>query len=81
MGLPVPDLAAGVLQALANRLFPLVAKVGLQPEVLLSGGVSQNKTLRRHLDELLGFPSQLPEDSEYLSALGAAIIAAEGFQG
>ncbi len=78
---PVPDLAAGVLQALANRLFPLVAKVGLQPEVLLGGGVSQSKALRRHLDELLGFPSQLPEDGEYLSALGAAIIAAEGFQG
>lgn len=78
---PVPDLAAGVLKSLAMRLFPLVARVGLQPDVLLTGGVSQSGSLRRYLDDLMGFHAKLLEDFEYLAALGAAIIAAEGFQG
>ena len=66
------------LKALANRLFPLIARVGMQPEVLMVGGVSQSQTLRRYLDELLGFPTRLPQESEFLSAIGAAMIAAQG---
>lgn len=76
-----PDIAAGVYRALANRLFPLIARVGLQQEVLLAGGVSQSRTLRQYLNDLLGFSTKLPEEFEFLGALGAGIIAAEGFAG
>ena len=75
----VPDIATGVLKALANRLFPLIARVGMQPEVLMVGGVSQSRALRRYLDELLGFPIRLPREFEFFGALGAAMIAARGF--
>ena len=74
----VPDIATGVLKALANRLFPLIARVGMQPEVLMVGGVSQSRALRGYLDELLGFPTRLPQEFEFVGALGAAIIAAKG---
>lgn len=78
---PVPDIAAGILMALANRLFPLIARVGLQQDVLVTGGVSSSRILREYLGQLLGFAVRLPDDFEYVPAIGAAVIAADTFGG
>jgi benzoyl-CoA reductase subunit D len=70
------DIARAVHDAMASRITSMARRVGVEPEVALIGGVARNPgfvdSLRRDLElELL-----VPEDPEFVSAFGAALLAA-----
>jgi (R)-2-hydroxyacyl-CoA dehydratese activating ATPase len=73
----VEDILGGVHSAIAARTISLVRRVGIEPEVTFTGGVSRNIGMVRALEEKLGMPLNVSPDSHYVGALGAAIFALE----
>ena len=72
---PKPDIARSVHDAISSRITAMVRKVGIENDVALVGGVARNvgfvDSMKRDLEtELL-----IPEDPEYVGALGAALGA------
>ncbi|MGD2154618.1 MAG: acyl-CoA dehydratase activase [Gemmatimonadales bacterium] len=71
------DIARAVHDAIASRIVSLARKIGFQPEVVLIGGVAHNIGFVDSLQRALGCDVVIPDDPEYIGALGAALAAAE----
>jgi len=71
------DILAGVHKALANKLSALVDRVGLEKECAISGGGGLDIGLIKSLEEKLGFKLLVPTQPQFITALGAAIMAEE----
>lgn len=70
------DIAAGIHFASARRVRNLVNRLGLEPQLVFSGGVSNNLGMKHALEELIGHPIQPTKlDMVYAGALGAAVLA------
>jgi predicted CoA-substrate-specific enzyme activase len=69
------DIVRGAYRALALRLYPILARVGIERDVALSGGVALHIGVRRTIDEVLGYQVLVPQNPLTVSALGAAVIA------
>jgi len=69
------DVAAGLHLAIANRILGLVARVGLEPEIMLSGGVALNAGVVTAIAELCAQHIAVPSEPQTVGALGAALYA------
>ncbi len=70
------DIAAGVHYAAAKRVYTLVKRVELEPELQFSGGVANNIGMRRALENVIGHPiKEIKFNMIYAGCLGAAIYA------
>ena len=69
------DVAAGLHRAITKRVLGLVARVGLEPEVLLTGGVALNVGVVTALTQLCAEHIEVPPDPQSVGALGAALYA------
>jgi len=76
-GKTVPDILGGVHSAIAARTVALVRRVGIEPEVTFTGGVSRNIGMVKALEEKLGLAVNVCDDSHFIGAIGAAIFALE----
>ena len=76
-GKKVEDILGGVHSAIAARTIALVRRVGLEPEITFTGGVSLNVGMVRALEEKLGMRVNVSPDSHYVGAIGAALFALE----
>ena len=74
-GKKIEDILLGVHQSIASRSLGLMRRVGVEREVTFTGGVSKNIGMVMALNDLLGFPVNVSEDSHYMGALGAALFA------
>jgi predicted CoA-substrate-specific enzyme activase len=72
---PVPDVLAGANQCIADGLWGMVQKVGVPSELLICGGVARNAGIVKAIEDRLGKPALLPEQPQYVRALGAAVFA------
>jgi predicted CoA-substrate-specific enzyme activase len=73
-------VAAGLCRAVALRTSGLVLQVGIEPRVMLVGGVGMNAAIARDLGEVLETELLVPEDPQLVVAVGAAVVAAERAQ-
>jgi predicted CoA-substrate-specific enzyme activase len=71
------NIAAGIHYSAARRVKNLLGRVGIEPELVFSGGVSNNPGMWHVLEEILGAPFVRPDgiDMIYAGALGAAVQA------
>ena len=69
------DVAAGLLQAIASRVLGLAARVGLEPAIMLSGGVALNQGVVVALTRASAQQIPVPADPQTVGALGAALYA------
>jgi benzoyl-CoA reductase subunit D len=74
--IPKKDISKAVHDAIASRIISLVRKVGFQPDVILIGGVAYNVGFVDSLKRGLECDVIIPDDPEYIGALGAALAAA-----
>ena len=73
------DVAAGVADAMAERVAALARRISPTAAVVMTGGVSKNAAVRRRLETRLGLHmAELPLDAQLVGAYGAARFAAEG---
>ncbi len=74
---PVPDILAGIHEAMASGLHGVSQRVGMQSDVVMCGGVARNIDVVRRMEAKLGGPVLIPKDPQILGALGAALFAQE----
>ena len=72
-----PEIARAVFDAMADRVSSMVRRLGINPEVVLVGGVAKDVGFIASLTRKLGVNLQIPDNPEYAGALGAALIAAK----
>lgn len=77
-GFSKEDILAGVHEALANKISALINTVGLEKECAISGGGGLNVGLIKSVEEKLGIQLRVPPQPQFVTALGAAIMAKEG---
>ena len=70
---PPADIARAVHNGIAERVASMVRRVGIEKDLVLIGGVARNRGFVDALDRILGVEVTVPEDPEYVSALGAAL--------
>ena len=75
-GTPVPDVVAGVQNAIATRVCALAGRSFLSP-VYFTGGVALQAGMARALEEVLSSPLRVAPNPQYTGALGAALLASE----
>lgn len=71
-----PEIARAVYDAMADRVSSMIHRLGINPEVVLVGGVAKDPGFVASLNRKLGLTVTIPEHPEYAGALGAALIAA-----
>ncbi|MCC7362213.1 MAG: 2-hydroxyglutaryl-CoA dehydratase [Anaerolineales bacterium] len=74
-GKKIEEILLGVHQSIASRSLGLMRRVGVDPEVTFTGGVTRNIGMVTALNHLLGFAVNVSEDAHYMGALGAALFA------
>jgi sugar (pentulose or hexulose) kinase len=56
-------------------------RVGIEEEITFTGGVTRNPAMVEVLNEMLGTKMNVSEESHYMGALGAALLALEHVAG
>ncbi len=75
-GVDKSDLAAGIARSMADRVMALVRRVGVEKEVMMTGGVAKNIAVRAELEKMLGVRMVSPSiDPQLIGAYGAAVVA------
>jgi benzoyl-CoA reductase subunit D len=70
-----PEIARAIFDAMADRISSMVHRLGVNPDVVLVGGVAKDVGFIASLKRKLGVDVLIPEYPEYAGALGAALIA------
>jgi benzoyl-CoA reductase subunit D len=76
-----PEIARAVFDAMADRISSMIHRLGINPEVVVVGGVAKDPGFIASLNRKLGLTVVIPEYPEYVGALGAALIAATRVKG
>ncbi len=79
-GVAVEDVLAGLHAALASRILVMVRRLGIERQIVLTGGCARNPALVRALEERLGAPVVTPPEPMLTGALGAALLAREAVE-
>ena len=72
-----PEIARAIFDAMADRISSMVHRLGVNPDVVLLGGVARDVGFVASLRRKLGVDVLIPEFPEYAGALGAALVAAK----
>jgi benzoyl-CoA reductase subunit D len=70
---PHPDISKSIHDAIADRISAMVRRVGIEKDIMLIGGVARNIGFVESFKKILNTDVVVPEDPEYVSALGAAL--------
>ncbi|MCK4757907.1 MAG: CoA activase [Thermoplasmata archaeon] len=77
---PKENMAKAVHDAMSSRITSMVRKIGFEKDVVLVGGVAKNVGFVSSLNSDLGLEVIVPDEPEFVGALGAALAAA-GWKG
>jgi len=80
-GTSKPDIARAIHDAIASRISSMARRISVENDVLLIGGVAKNKGFAESLRRDLQMNVVVPEDPDFISALGAAYVAYERASG
>jgi benzoyl-CoA reductase subunit D len=73
-----PDISRAVMDAIAGRIGSLARVVGLEKDVAVVGGMAKNEGFVDSFKKIIEMPVAVPEDPDYVGALGAAEAALVG---
>lgn len=73
-GVSVDNILRGIYDSLAERTGTLLRRVGLSGDLTLIGGVALQRGMVRALEERLKVNVHVPQDCQYVCALGAALL-------
>jgi len=74
-GKKIEDILLGVHQSIVGRSLGLMRRVGIERQVTFTGGVARNVAVVKVLQEALGYPVNVSEESHYIGAIGAGLFA------
>ncbi|MDD5476462.1 MAG: acyl-CoA dehydratase activase [Syntrophales bacterium] len=76
-GTALPDIVAGLHDAIAKRVVNMVKKLKIEPDVVFTGGVAKNVGVVKALEDYMGLKVYVPEEPLLTGALGAALAGRE----
>lgn len=74
-GKKIEDILLGVHRSIGTRSMALLRRVGVESQVTFTGGVTKNQGMVQVMNDMLGFPVNVGEESHVMGALGAALFA------
>ena len=80
MGTDKCDIINGIHQSVASRVAGLAHRIGVQDQVVMTGGVAQNTGVVKALEDALGRTIHTSPLTQYNGALGAALFAYQKYQ-
>jgi predicted CoA-substrate-specific enzyme activase len=75
---PKPDIARAVMNAISGRIGSVARIVGLEKDIVMVGGMAKNAGFVDSLKKTIEMDVKVPEDPDYMGALGAAEAALAG---
>lgn len=70
------EVAAGITRSMADRVAALARRVGVERDVVMTGGVAKNPAVKAELERILGVRLLAPPiDPQLIGAYGAAVLA------
>lgn len=69
------DVVAGLHSAIAARVYNLLRGVGIEPDLVITGGIGKNIGVVRRIEERVGLKALVPQEPQIVGALGAALFA------
>jgi predicted CoA-substrate-specific enzyme activase len=77
-GYGLEEICDGLCRGLSQNIVDtLLGGEKIEGPAVLAGGVAQNASVRRHLQQILGVPLSCPDEAPLLGAIGAALLLAE----
>jgi predicted CoA-substrate-specific enzyme activase len=76
-GESIANIVAAIHRSVAKRVCGLAQRAGVEPSVVMTGGVAQNKGVVRELSRELNLEVKVPPHPQMTGALGAALLAYE----
>ncbi len=74
------DIVAGAHFSIARRIARMVRRIGLEEQVVFDGGPALNQGLVRAFEDELAVDIHVPQWPQVTTAIGAAILAREGWE-
>jgi predicted CoA-substrate-specific enzyme activase len=74
------DVIAGIHHAIINKIDALSARVGITPDICLTGGVALNPSVKVLLEKALDNEIIIPPEPQMNGALGAALLALKSLE-
>ena len=72
------DISKAIHDAMASRIVSMIRRIGVNPDLVMIGGVAYNPGFTAALLRELGVDKiYIPEEPEYGTAVGAAVVAAK----
>ena len=71
------DILAGIHQSVVQRVLGLLDKIGVEPDVMITGGVAKNNGVVKAMESRIGLSVFVPEEPQIVGAVGCALVAAE----
>lgn len=69
------NIVAGIHAAIARRVAAMATRVGMQPPVMMTGGVAKNVGVVNALEKKIGQPILVLPEAQVTGAIGAALLA------
>lgn len=74
-GIPKQHILAGIHKAVTTKIMELIGLVGVNKDVVLTGGVAKNQAIVHELERRIGTSIVVTPEPQIVGALGAALIA------
>lgn len=74
-GSRIEDVIASLHEAIAERIYTMSSRIGLEKDIALTGGVAKNRGFVDALSKRMGLNPTLPEEPQIVCAFGAALAA------
>lgn len=78
-GATIPEIVAGLHESIAGRVVNMVRHLGIEKDVVVTGGGAKDIGLVKAIEEKVGFPVRVPPEPFITGALGAALLGKDFF--
>lgn len=69
------DILRGIHEGVALRVLAMLTKMGIEPDVVMTGGVARNIGFVKAMEQQIGLGVAAPAEAPIVAALGAALLA------
>ncbi len=80
-GITVQDILRGIHESLADRAGALLKRVEMKEQLTLIGGVARQAGIAKALEDRLKVKVNIPQDCDFICALGAALLGLKRLTG
>ena len=76
-GVSKAQILGGLHASIADRVYGLLKRVGIEADFVISGGIGKNIGVVKRVEAKVGLPAHVSENPQIIGALGAAWFARE----